>query len=404
MSVRAPSVGPTVPPDSHPPVDRWGAFCQLYVLMLAGTAVAVSSRFRAFLDEKFRLDAVFIEATLRMPDASLDPDDPFRNIALVYRVLGLGATPNVAAMVAIAVFGVAVFAAVRWSELARLTPVGLATITLCYPLALIYLAQYSKEFVSLVLVAIVLLLPRGRWSEIAIVAAMIGYAVTIRPYWGLVVGLYLVGRILLPRVRGLIPVLALVLATYGALQVVFNVVLGESLSFSRVAVNTMRGDMNISVGSLIVDFLPDQVALQWLNAFLVFLSLIAPWPLVLGGSSTYLAMAAVLCFLWGLTGWSIIRLQRERATARGRRFLLPTGTAPLHERSPRPERAVALLLALVVVQAIFEPDYGSYVKHVVPVLPFFLALLPLKPRSRPGTATAWRAGSRPVRSANGGAS
>ncbi len=114
-------------------------------------------------------------------------------------------------------------------------------------------------------------------------------------------------------------------------------------------------------------------------------------------------MAAVLCFLWGLVGWSIIRLQRERAAARGRRPLLPTGTAPLSERTPRPERAVALLLALVVVQAIFEPDYGSYVKHMVPVLPLFLALLPLKPRSRPGTATA---GARThVRwPANGGAS
>ncbi len=35
-------------------------------------------------------------------------------------------------MLAIAVFGVAVFAAVRWSELARLTPLGLGIITVCY--------------------------------------------------------------------------------------------------------------------------------------------------------------------------------------------------------------------------------------------------------------------------------
>ena len=104
-----------------------------------------------------------------------------------------------------------------------------------------------------------------------------------------------------------------------------------------------------------------------------------PWPLVLGGSVTYLVMAGVLVVLWGLVAVSIRRLQRERAARSGRRD--DTGrylSAPLAERSPRPERAVALLLALVVVQAIFEPDYGSYVKHLSPVLPLFLTLLPLR--------------------------
>lgn len=364
------------------PVNRWGALRQLYVLLLAGSAVVVASRFRDALEEKFRLDAAYIEATLGIPDASLDPADPFRNIALIYRALGLGHAPDVAAMVAIAVFGAAVFAAVRWNELARLTPVGLVTITACYALALIYLAQYSKEFVSLLLVTLVLVLRRGPWSEFLLVGAMIGYAITMRPYWGIVVALYVLGRILLPRMRGLLPVLVGVLVIYGALQLVFNNFLGEALSFSRTAVNTLRAEINISVGSLIVDFLPDQPALQWLNAFVVFLSLIAPWPLILDGSSTYLMMAIVLVFLWGLVGWSIRRLQREQAAGLGREtvFSASSSRAPLSERTPRAERAVALLVALVVVQAVFEPDYGSYVKHIVPMLPLFLALLPLRPR------------------------
>ena len=166
------------------------------------------------------------------------------------------------------------------------------------------------------LVALVLLLPRGRIPEVVLVGAMIGYAITIRPYWGIVVVLYVVGRILLPRVRGLVPVLIFVLVSYGCLQVVFNLFLGEALSFSRVAINDLRADINISVGSLIVDFLPDQVGLQWLNAFLVFLSLLFPWPLILGGSPVYLVMAVVLGFLWGLVAWSILQIQRERAAVR----------------------------------------------------------------------------------------
>jgi len=365
----------TAPAPSGPRAQRiagWGAFCQLYVLALAGLAVAAASRFRNFLDQKFTLDAVWIQNTLTIPDAGLDPADPFRNTALVYRFLGLATRPDVAAMAAITVFGVAVLAALRWGELPRLTPVGLAAISVSYVLALIYLAQYSKEFVSLVLVALVLILPRGLLAESFLVGAMVAYAITIRPYWGIVVVLYVLGRILLPRVRGLLPIALAVLAIYGALQLIFNNFLGEALSFSRVAVNSLRADINISVGSLIVDFLPDQVALQWLNAFLVFVSLLVPWPLLLGGSAVYLVMGVVLVSLWALVGRSIVRLQRERrGDVRGR-------FATLAERAPRPQRAVALLLALVVVQAIFEPDYGSYLKHVVPALPLFLALLPLR--------------------------
>jgi hypothetical protein len=386
---------PTLPDGRPSPIDAWGAFCQLYVVAVAGVAVAVASRFRNFLDEKFTLDAIWIQSTLNIPDASLDPADPFRNAAFVYRMLGLANLPDVAAMAPIAVFGVALIAAIRWSELPRLTPLGLAAISVCYVLALIYLAQYSKEFVSLLVVALVLLLPRGGIPEVVLVGAMVSYAITIRPYWGIVVVLYVVGRILLPRVRGLIPVLIFVVVTYGCLQVAFNRFLGEALSFSRVAVNSLRADINISVGSLIVDFLPDEVALQWLNAFLVFLSLLFPWPLILAGSPTYVVMAVVLGFLWGLVAWSILQIQRERAAIRRGRHAQSARRAPLGgavralltERTPRPERAVALLLALVIVQAIFEPDYGSYVKHMVPALPLFLTLLPLTARRSPNHIT-----------------
>ena len=113
---------PTLPDGRPSRIDAWGAFCQLYVMAVAGAAVAVASRFRNLLDEKFTLDAIWIQSTLNIPDASLDPADPFRNTAFVYRVLGLADMPDVAAMAAIAVFGVASFAAIRWSELPRLTP------------------------------------------------------------------------------------------------------------------------------------------------------------------------------------------------------------------------------------------------------------------------------------------
>ncbi len=357
-------------------VSGWGVFCQLWVLTIAGLAVALASNFRMFLDEKFTLDGDYIETTLSVPDSSLSPSDPFRNIALLYRTLGLANSPDIAAMLSLALFGVAVFAAVRWEELALLTPVGVGVLTASYLLAMVYLAQYSKEFASLLLVTAVLLLPAGFWCECLLVLGMLGYAATVRPYWAVVAALYVVGRLLLPRARGLAPVLGAVAVTYLVLQFVFNEFLGQSLSHSRVAVNEGRAQINISVGSLIVDFLPNIDSLQWANAFLVFLSLVAPWPLLLGGSATFIGMAALLTFVWGMLAVSLLRVQEERAGSLvGDRIAVRH--TPLASRAPRVERAIALLLGLVVVQAIFEPDYGSYVKHLAPMLPLFLTLLPL---------------------------
>jgi hypothetical protein len=46
----------------------------------------------------------------------------------------------------------------------------------------------------------------------------------------------------------------------------------------------------------------------------------------------------------------------------------------------RAARASALLVAVVSVQAIFEPDFGSYLKHLTPLMPLFLTLVPLRAR------------------------
>lgn len=371
--------------ESTPRIDTWGAFCQLYLIALSAVTIIAASQIRRFLPERFLLDGIYIEQTLQIPDGTLPANDPFRNIAMVYRLLGLAHAPDAAAMLALAGFSVAMFAALRWEELPRLTLPALGVITVCYALALIYLAQYSKEFASLGIVLLVLLLPRSWWAECLILASMVGYAVTIRPYWAVVACFYLAGRVLLPRLRGLLPVLLLVFLAFVSLQVVFNVALHEPLTFQRVAVNAVRADVNTEVGSLIVDFLPADISLQAVNAFLVFASLALPWPLLLGRSVTYLVMAVVLCVLWGLVAYGIVRMQREHHPERIRSRRPGDRSTSLAERVPRPHRAAALLLGLLIVQAIFEPDYGSYVKHLTPMLPLFCTLLPLRRKAIPPT-------------------
>jgi len=210
---------------------------------------------------------------------------------------------------------------------------------------------------------------------------MLLYAGTIRDYWAIVAVLYATWRILLPRLRGLLSVLLIMVAALAAMQIAFTVVLNKPLTFARAEVNAVRASINVPVGSLITDFLPNSPSLEVLNALLIGLSLIAPWPLLVGGSLSYLLAGFLLLTLWGRVLFSVQRLQRERRVAAG---LLARESIDcrgwLSERNPRPVRSVALLLAVLVVQAIFEPDYGSYLKHLAPLLPLFLSLvIPVPP-------------------------
>jgi hypothetical protein len=108
-----------------------------------------------------------------------------------------------------------------------------------------------------------------------------------------------------------------------------------------------------------------------LNALCTLVLLIVPVPLTFGGSPVYLVFAGMMGLLWislilavrtgMLSGWFRLDVRLARATS--------------------------LLLAMLMVQAVFEPDYGSYIKHLTPLLPLFFFALRARRRSRGDTGT-----------------
>lgn len=351
-----------------------GALAQFLAVALAGVACTMSLVARQFLPERFLLDDYHIKLAITSPMAGEEESQSFRNMAAVYRFFGLGNDPALDALLTIAVFTLTVFAAARWGEIARFGVVGVGVMAICFLCAVVYLAQYSKEVIPLLLVLLLLTMPRNIGAELLFIGGAIGYGALFRQYWFIVAALYIAWRVLLAKTRHPLWILAAVAVLYSLLEVAFNYILGEGLTSFRGLVNDSRESS--AVESLIVDPLVGNGFSMVPSAMLVMLGLLLPVQLLFSGNAFHLASGAMIAFLWVSAFTGILRSKRGPRAASDPDHHTQMDRAA--NRSLRATRASALLLAVVVVQAIFEPDFGSYLKHLTPFLPLFLVLVPLR--------------------------
>jgi hypothetical protein len=337
------------------PVVVWGQVLrQLFVLVTVPLCFGFAAVNEYVLPDKYFPDSHHIMG-LAMAAAVPSPDG-FVTMAWLYRVAGGFDYPIATYLATIAVFFVLVFRCTGWDDIRQFGMPEMLLFAFGGAEAAIYLAQYSKESVIVLLMLVLVLMPRRVSGELVFVALVCGYAYLIRQYWFIVAGLYLGLRVLLraPRARWLpiFLVVSMVVLAFG-----FKLGMGVSLDSFRTGVNASNG---LYAQSTIRDYIPITGPLgAAANALLTLVLLLVPIPLVLSLSPTYLVFCGIISLLW------LCVLQVARAGTRQGWF----------RADVRLNRAVSLLLAMLTVQAIFEPDYGSYIKHLTPLLPlFFFAL------------------------------
>lgn len=355
----------------RPVSGQIGTFAQVVAIACAGVACTASLFARDLLPSRFLLDDAHIQGTMNSAFADSKAES-FKNIAAVYSELGLANQPAVAALVTLLLFSAAVFAAVRWIDLARFGFTGTAMLVISFGLAVVYLGQYSKESISLAAVLLLLLLPRGILFDVGFAGVCVAYGLLLRPYWMIVAVLYLLWRVALPRLRNPLWIPVMVIAIYAVMEQIFQWYFGFGIGGHRQVVNEGRTD--IEVDSLIQSpFLEAEGLLAAPAAAAMLFGLLLPMQLFVAGSVYHLASGLVITFLWVAAGAGIWQLiQRHPQTA------IDIRSDGGDSRISRAVRAGALLVAFVSVQAVFEPDFGSYLKHLTALLPLFLALLPLR--------------------------
>ena len=299
----------------------------------------------SILPARFLVDGELIRA-IALGEA--EADRRYTNTAAVYGLFRLEHYPLAAYVLG---YGLAVTALlVAWTRTRRSRGGLSSTVmtSLAVLLSAVYLGYYSKDVLVVPIVLAVLMLAERRRSEVVIVALMLVYAQQFRPYWFVVAGLYVGFRIIQPRVsaKWLVPLAAIATAAV-SLFIVF--VMGVPADSFRTSVNEFRTE----VGTMIVPFvdLPGPLS-GVVNNVITLFALMVPLPILQNGGLYYLAIAAVIAWIW----LSILRVAGPAVSA---------GTATSR-------RAMALVLAFVCTQALFEPDYGSALRHLTPLLPLFV--------------------------------
>lgn len=318
---------------------------------MAGVLVVVYRD--ALIPERFSYDATRISGIARGTGQAYG-DRSYENVGDVYGFLGLGDHPVAAGLLGFLVY-LATLMVVRRECKDREPSLGtLIVVPLAVILGAVYIGTYSKDALVAVVALGVMIVPRNKVGEGALLAVMIGYALLFREYWLLVAAVFIVHRILFarPRSSGLIAVV--LVGELIVLSLAFFIVLGVDPDHFRTMVNDVRLD-DIDAQSAIHPFVSGAQPMSGMvNVLLTFVALFLPWPLLLTGGLYYLALTVLLLFIW---------VPFFRVVFGGR----------AHPTIVR--RAISLVLALCIVQALFEPDYGSALRHMTALLPLVILVV-----------------------------
>ena len=333
-------------------VGLWNSRVLLLVSWLA-LCVAFALVSRDLLPERYSYDGRFIEA-IAQGRPYVVPDRSYENTAAFYAALGLAHAPEIVSLLGPITMGVAVILLLSRKQLGVSVPM-LFLGALAIALAAVYMSWYSKDFIALIGVSVVALLLQRRVNELIVVLPLAIYAILFREHWMIVVAVFIV-LTALDRFRPLTgrAIILVVIMLVAVLELFYSATAGESLSEVRLGLNENRVGAP-DAASMITQAIPGSGAVSSIaNTLIAMVSLIVPVPLLLTRSTLHALSAALIVLIWAL----IFRARRGHQRE-------------IEGRMPRsPQRmAFLMLIAFLVLFAVAEPDYGSYLRHFSSVMP-----------------------------------
>lgn len=307
------------------------------------------------LPEKYLFDAANIASRFGYVNG-FSIGQSYDNTALFYQLLLLSESQSLAGLVFSVIFVIFVFKCViapRRINFGALHNLLLFSFT-CV-VGAVYLGQYSKESTSVLLVIIFMAISGTASGRLIWVVLACAYAVFFRPYWVIVVALYLFFRFFLNRIRSPFIFLWILIFVFLLLSLAFKLILGVDLAYYRYMVNDTR-IYDVAANTMINPlFSGGGVGLEWCNGVAQFFMMFFPIPL-LSGNPLYLIFFVIMASL----GVRLV-IMLKKLTDCPRKLRLTKST-----------ESIGLLIAFITVQSIFEPDYGSYIRHLMPMLPVAL--------------------------------
>ncbi|MEE4025356.1 hypothetical protein V1Y59_19885 [Gordonia sp. PKS22-38] len=313
------------------------------------------------LPDKFSYDGDFIQRIANGTGIARG-DNSYTNTGAFYRILNLEDSPILSGLLGLTAFTLLCALVVSKSVRQIYWPASLAVVGASTIFAAVYLGYYSKEIIVLAIVATIVAMPERVECEVAIIAVMLAYAALFRPYWMIIAAIYAICRLLPTRSVNLKSLLTASVIVLVLISVVFEVGLGVSLDYYRQSVNDIRGAGSDSITRIepYVSIAPSQLE-SVVNVTITLITLFFPFPLIFLGSAYYVGIVCSVSVVWLTFLLAVSRLG--------------AGDIVSLKKTMRLSRCISLAFAFIVVQALFEPDFGSAVRHQVPIMPAVLLVV-----------------------------
>jgi hypothetical protein len=309
---------------------------------------------RPFLPAKYDFDSNTIQVLTSGRISVADPN--FQRVADFYSFLGMGESLLLASVVGFLAYLSLILLVIDRANLRITEARGYVPILVSLACGVAFLGAYSKEFVLVLFLIIFFILAVKKNRIFSPFLVLLSYGLVFRSYWVAIACIWLF-LALAWKFRPSLKQPWFVLLTFIGVLVAFPIAASAvnlDLASLRFGLNEMRLGSDVA-NTAIEDFLPSQNPLvQALNALLVACSLIVPVPLVLQFNLIYFA------FFIAIVSISMTFILNLRARIQENSEML---TLPL------------IVVAVFSIQVFFEPDYGSYLRHLTPLLPFVILLL-----------------------------
>ncbi len=348
-------------------------FCLVWIkLLVHGAVILVFHDYLA--NHKFYLDAGMIYIYYDSVAGSWIPDklgDGFSNIARFYRLVFLNKNMTqqvfylACSLVYVAVYHLMVL------QLPLKNKRKFFLFSMVFIFDAVYLFQPSKEITALLLSILVLqqIKRSSRWRNAWIMLFFLIYAVVFRIYYVILLCFYAIYLIYCKnkKLAGLLTLTGFVL---------FCILFEQGYLSKLVEAKIIVEDANTALTDLFTkEQMSDHVFLYLLNYAVMVIRLIFPVEIIVKSPSRavlflpvywYMLFEVVHC-MWGLwAGRDRERHSNRAVLSRGRRKRLDV---------------VVIICSHILTSAFFEPDFGSYLRHVVGILPFYYYIMFCGPKS-----------------------
>lgn len=297
--------------------------------------------------EKYFFDSYAIQELIEKTYKNYG-DQSFNNTAKFFRYLHLDRY-ILSPLVAIVTYFVGIYILFKQYNVRQLAFFNFLIIVLYSLMAMVYISTYSKDLVVFLVVVLPFIFFEKKKIFIWALFALF-YAAIFRNYWFITLALFFGMRYFIVHKPKLL--LLVIPLYYVVIAFIYHYIFGTSLSMIRYFTNLDR-DTESAQTAINIFIKGDNFFIEGANYYVTLIFLIIPIPLILLAKPFYIILGALIILFF----FNFIKLYTKEYA------------------NNEYTNIFSFVISFMLVQSLFEPDYGSFVRHLAPLYPLIFVCI-----------------------------